>query len=387
MRTLAGVLLKRSAVLLVLMAMVASAACSGGAAQTQTSAGSGRAGASAGDVPVTVAQVQQKPMAVTVSAVGNVEPSSTVEIRSQLTAELVDVGFTEGQDVTAGQLLFVLDPRTFEAALHQAEGQLARDTATAKNLEAQRGRQTALFEKGLVSRAEYDAIVGSSTAAQAAVTADTAAVEGARLQLQRTRMVAPVAGRTGALLVHKGALVRANDTAPMVVINQLSPANVSFAVPARLLPQLRAGQGAGLRVSARAPGAAGAASTGTVTFLDNAVDVSTDTIRLKATFPNAGHKLWPGAFLDVTLQLSVEPKAIVVPTTAVQPGQQGQFVYVVKADRTVEARPVTIAWTDGADTVVSRGVTAGETVVTDGQLRLAPGARVVVKNETPGKRP
>jgi len=298
----------------------------------------------------------------------------------------MSVDFAEGQDVRQGQLLFTIDPRVFEATLLQAEAALARDTAQSKNLEAQHARLTNLLKQGLVSQADYDAAAASAAAMQASIAAGKAAVENARLQRQNTRIAAPVAGRTGALLVHRGALVRANDATPLVVINRLSPAFVSFSVPARMLPRLRRGDTQrALGVEASPAGAADGASTGTVTFIDNSVDPATDTIRLKATFPNTDRRLWPGAFVDVTLQLSVDQHAKVIPAKAVQPSQQGEFVFVVRPDQTVETRPVKVAWTEGDEAVIETGLNAGETVVTDGQLRLTPGARITVKADD--KRP
>jgi multidrug efflux system membrane fusion protein len=318
-------------------------------------------------------------MPVTVRAVGNVEPSSTVEVRAQVTGTLQKVGFKEGQDVEAGQLLFSIDPRPFEAALKQAQATNARDSAQSRNLEAQRQRLESLLGRGIVSQADYDAIAAQAAAMQSSIAASAAAAEQALLQLQYTRIHAPVSGRTGALLVHEGAIVRPTDASPLVVINRMAPVFVSFTVPARLLPQLRSGQArAALRVDAAPAGEAEQRSTGRVTFLDNAVDLSTDTIRLKATFDNADRRLWPGAFVDVTLRLATEPRAVVVPSAAVQPSQQGQFVYVVTPDQTAEARPIKVAWTEGDLVVVESGVSPGETVVIDGQLRLTPGAKVSV---------
>jgi multidrug efflux system membrane fusion protein len=367
--------------------LLATACTRGGAAPSAggggRESGAGRSGAAA--VPVTVGTVVQKPMAVKVRAVGNVEASSTVEVRSQVTGELQQVAFTEGQDVTAGQLLFVIDPRSFEAAVQQAQATLTRDTAQAKNIEAQRARLANLLQRGLVAQSDYDTIATSAATSQAAIAADQAALDSAKLQLDRTRIVAPVNGRTGALLAHQGSIARTTDASPLVVINQISPAYVSFAVPARLLPQIRRARSS-LVAEAMPAESTDAPSSGSVTFVDNAVDPATDTIRLKATFPNADHRLWPGAFVDITLRLSVDANALVVPTIAVQPGQQGPFVYLVKADQTVEARPVTIAWVDGEDSVVASGLSAGDTVVTDGQLRLAPGARISVKPAA-AKRP
>jgi len=368
-------------------AVILTAGCDRGTQSATAAPADGRHGGSGpAAIAVSAAAAVTKPMAVKLKSVGNVEASSTVEVRAQVTGELLTVNFTEGQDVRAGQLLFTIDPRVFDAALAQAEAALARDVAQSKNLEAQHGRLTNLLKQGLVSQADYDSAAAALAAIQASIAADKAAVDNARLQQQYTRMSAPVAGRTGALLVHPGSIIRANDPAPLVVINRIVPAYVSFSVPARMLPQLKPRNAQhGLGVEASPAGTAGVVSSGTVTFIDNAVDPSTDTIRLKATFANENKSLWPGAFVDVTLQLSVDPKAIVIPSKAVQASQQGEFVFVVKPDQTVEARSVKVAWTEGDDAVIETGIKSGETVVTDGQLRLTPGARVSIK--TDDKRP
>ncbi len=318
-------------------------------------------------------------MAVQVRAVGNVEASSSVGIRSQVSGELLSVGFREGDEVVAGQVLFTIDPRPFEVALKQADAALARSSAEVKGARAQFNRSEELYKKGLLPRSEREAFNTDLAVAEAAMAADAAELENAKLQLQYTKVTSPVAGRTGALLAHPGSLVRANDTTPLVVINQVAPAHVGFAMPARLLPELRRDRAQSLRVLAVPAGSTEEPIAGTVTFVDNAVDQATDTVRVKATFPNRDRRLWAGAFVDVTLQLSVQPRAIVVPNASVQASQQGQFVYVVKPDSTVEARPVKVGWIDRDEAVVENGVTAGETVVTDGQLRLTPGARVSVK--------
>jgi multidrug efflux system membrane fusion protein len=377
-RSLRALLVTRTAPA-VLLAFAASAGCSR-ADPTGAAPGGGRAGGPAA-VIVTTATAVQKPMAVNVRAVGNVEPSSYVDVRSQVNGQLQSVEFQEGQDVDAGQLLFTIDPRPFEVALQQAQAQLARDTAQAEGAKVQLRRSNDLLARGLVAQSENDATSTQVASLDALVAADTAQVENAKLQLQYTKILAPVAGRTGALLVHQGSLVRSADTTPLVVINTIAPAFVSFAVPARLVPQIRAEQARGrLTVRATPTGNSDAPETGTVSFVDNAVDQTTDTIRLKATFPNANRRLWPGAFADVILQLSVEPHAIVIPDAAVQASQQGNFVYVMTADHTVEVRPVTIAWTDSGESVIQNGVRPGEVVVTDGQLRLTNGSRVSVKN-------
>ena len=321
-------------------------------------------------------------MAVLVRVVGNVEPSSTVGVRAQVAGELKSVHFTEGQEVAAGDLLFVIDPSPFESTLKQVEANMARDTANLKNAEAQLSRSADLLKQGLVSQSQHDVMVAQAAALRASVEADAAQVNTARIQLRETRVIAPMAGRTGALLVHPGSIVRNTDASPLVVINQVTPVHVSFAVPARMLPSLQADRAKGaLKVRAAPAGVTDHVATGSVTFFDNAIDSTTDTIRLKATFPNRDRRLWPGAFVDVTLERSVDPNALVVPNAAVQASQSGQMVYVVNGD-TAEARPVTVAWTEGNESVIASGLKAGETVVTDGQLRLIPGAKVTAQAQT-----
>jgi len=371
--------------LLALTFITVLAGCAGQPAPDSGAAGGGR-GSGRGDaaIPVTVAAVVEKTVPLEVTTVGSGEPDTTVEVRAQINGQLTDVHFTEGADVTAGQLLFSVDARPFEAAVKQAEAVLARDTTTAKNLEATRVRHAGLLKGGLMAQADYDATATTAAAAAAALDADRALLENSKLQLQYTRIVAPMAGRTGALLVHPGALVRSNDTAALVVINRLSPIRVSFAVPSQYLNQIRSGQAKSpLVVRARPQGSAGAGSgiesTGALTFVDNTVDASTDTIKLKATFANQQRQLWPGQIVEVTLRLAEELNAVVVPATAIQNGQQGQFVFVVKEDKTVAVRPVKVSRTRGEDAIVTSGLQMGETVVTDGQLRLLPGSKIAPK--------
>jgi multidrug efflux system membrane fusion protein len=407
------------------------AASGGGVTGTSGGAGGGR-GRGGGPVPVTTSIVESKPMPVTLPAYGVAEPQQIVQVRAQVTGELSAVHFTEGQEVKKGQELFTIDPRSFQAALSQAQAVLARDTATATNAQSQRARYDDLYKRQLISRDTYEAQIATSDAAQATLEADRAAVETGRLNLQYTHIIAPITGRTGSLGIHQGDLVRANDTVPMVVINQLSPIYVAFAVPGRYLTDIRryqaqkaltvhargqaalppgaqpppppvlgsmptgrgANAGAGAPPSAdaagaqaptpasvqRAEAAAGMtpaiAETGRVSFIDNAVDASTGTIKLKASFDNVNHALWPGQFLQITLDMTTEDNAIVVPAGAVQTSQSGAFVYVVKPDRSVEARNVVILRQQGEQIVIAQGLKAGEEVVTEGQLRLTPGAKV-----------
>lgn len=337
-----------------------------------------------GGIPVTTTIVQQKPIAVTVQAVGAVESISTVQIHAQVTGQLGDVFFDEGQSVEKGQPLFALDPRPLAIALRQAEAMLARDRAQAANADAMRARNQQLFDKGLLARNDYDVQVATADSLAATVQADAAAVEAAQLNLSYTHILAPASGRTGALQVHVGDLVRANDTTPMVVINQLAPIYVTASVPGNLLADIRRSAVSGpLHFDARVDGPSGSVSAGRLTFVDNAVDASTGAIKIKGEFANADGGLWPGQFVDASLQLRVDPHAIVVPSLAVQQGQQGTFTYVVGADDTVQLRPVTVARTEGDESVIASGLQPGERVVTDGQLRLQPGARVTEHAATP----
>ena len=382
----------------------------GGGAAGAGRAGGGRRGGG-GPVPVVTARAEAKSVPVNIPAVGTVEPLTTVQVRGQVTGQLSEVHFREGQDVKKGQLLFTIDARPFQAALQQAEAVLARDTATAKNALQQRERYEDLYKRGLIPRDQYEAQSASATSLQATLEADRAAVENAKLNLSYTRIVAPMAGRTGALGIHVGDLVRANDATPLVVINQVAPIYVSFAVPGRYLGEIRRYQAQRpLAVQARGqaplppgaqappppaptsaisqevapgqgatmPGKPGLVENGRVTFIDNTVDPTTGTIKMKATFDNRDQGLWPGLFVQVTLSLTAEDNVIVVPATAVQPSASGQFVYVIKPDRTAEVRPVTVARQFGEEMVIASGVRAGEEVVTDGQLRLTPGAEVSI---------
>ena len=319
-------------------------------------------------------------MPLDVSGVGTVEAFSTVAVRAQVTGELKDVNFKQGDDVQAGQVLFTLDHRPLEAALNQAEANLARDTAQAANAQVIAQRMEDLVERGVGTREQRDTARTTAAALDASVGANRAAVENAKVQLQYATIRAPIAGRTGALMVHAGNLVRANDQMPLVVINQVSPIYVSFGIPEALLPDLRRYMAQRqLEVQAVPPNEAIAPALGTITFVDNQVDQTTGTIRIKATFPNSNRRLWPGQFVNVQVRLTSNPNAIVVPTVAVQAGPEGQYVYVVKSDQTVEMRPVEVERTAGQETVLKQGVKPGETIVIDGQLRLVPGSRISIK--------
>ena len=347
-------------------------------AASDAGAPSGSGGQAA--VPVTVTRVVQKEMPLEVTAVGTVEAYSTVAVRAQVTGEMKAVNFQQGDDVEAGQVLFTLDRRPLEAALNQAEANLQRDTAQAANAKVIAQRMEDLVERGVGTREQRDTARTTAAALDAVVGANQAAVENARVQLQYATIRAPIAGRTGALMVHPGNLVRANDQTPLVVINQVSPIYVSFGVPEALLADLRRFMAQReLDVQALPPNEQGPPAVGHITFVDNQVDQTTGTIRIKATFPNSRRSLWPGQFVNVTIRLSTDPQAIVVPSVAVQAGPEGQYVYIVKNDQTVEMRKVTVKRTAGVETVLQEGVKPDETVVTDGQLRLVPGSRISVK--------
>jgi multidrug efflux system membrane fusion protein len=335
-----------------------------------------------------VAPVVQKPMPIDIRIIGTAEPYSTVSVHAQITGELTSVNFKEGDEVRKGQVLFTLDRRPLDAALQQAQANLARDQAQATNARAQSSRYQDLLRRGIATREQVDQMSTNAAALEATVGADEAALESAKVQLQYATITAPLAGRTGALMVHTGNLVRANDTTPLVVINQIAPIYVSFGVPEAQLPDLKRYMAQGsLRVEAAPPTGGEPPSSGRITFVDNAVDQTTGTIRIKGSFGNEDRRLWPGQFVNVQVTLTTDPGAIVVPTTAVQTGQQGDYAFVVKGDQTVELRTLTVARSAGAETVIRTGLKPGEIVVTDGHLRLVPGTRISVKGGSGEKAP
>jgi multidrug efflux system membrane fusion protein len=410
---------------------LATAACDrAGSAQTRPAAPPA--------VPVGVASVEQKVVPLQVIAVGNVQAYATVGVKPQVAGQIVEVHFKEGQEVKRGELLFTIDPRPLQASVRQMEANVARDRAQLRQMEAavaqkqaevtqaqanverdlaqmdnarvQEERYRELVRRELVAREQYDQVRTNFSALQATVQAGRAAVENARasaraaeamvdnakaaiaaneamvdttrLQLAYTTIKAPMDGRTGNLLAQVGNVVKGNDDNPLVVINQVRPIYVSFAVPEQHLADVKRylAQG-GLEVEAAMEGGKRRV-VGALSFINNTVDPTTGTIQLKATFPNADNVLWPGQFVDVALTLTSE-RATVVPAQAVQSGQQGSFVFVVKPDNTVESRPVKVGRRLGGEVVVDQGLIGGERVVTDGQLRLVPGARVEIKPQKP----
>lgn len=338
-------------------------------------------GAAPETAPVTVASVARHDIPVEVRAIGHVEPFTTVNVKARVGGQVTRVGFQEGQNVRKGDVLFQIDPRPYQAALDQARAQLERDRALARNAAEEVKRYTALVDKDYVTREQFDATRANAAAALASARADEAAVETAQLQLSYCTVTAPVASRTGSVLVHPGNMVSGNDATPLVVLNQVQPVYVTFSVPESSLAQIRerVRPGEKLKAAASPAGNPSRAQSGELSFFDNTVDATTGTILLKATFANEDEGLWPGEYVDVVLTLATESQAITVPTQAVQNGQSGQYVWVVRKDLTVESRPVTVSRTQGPLAVVARGLQAGEQVVTDGQLRLAPGARVEIR--------
>jgi multidrug efflux system membrane fusion protein len=369
--------------------------------------GGGRRGG--GDVPVTVANASTRDVPVEVQVIGNVEAFSTITVKAQVGGLLTAVYFKEGDFVKQGAKLFDIDPRPLEAAynqmvaniardqasLLQAQANMARDEANAKYQDSQAKRYAELFQAGVISKDQAEQLRAGADAgaqavnadkaaiasAQAAIGASQAAADNAKVQLGFTTIPSPINGRTGNLMVKQGNVVIANSM-DMMTINQVEPIYATFSVPEAQLPAIKKYMALGsLSVHARPQDADTAdEERGALTFVDNTVDVTTGTIKLKGTFPNTDHKLWPGQFVRVILLLTTQQHAVVVPNQAIQTGQNGAFIYVVKEDKTVETRPVVTGARVGQDMVVDQGLNVGETVVIEGQLRLAPGSKVVVRD-------
>ena len=377
--------------------------------------GRGRGGEN-GPVPVIVAMVGEKTVPINIDVIGNVEAYSTITVKAQISGQLTKVSFQEGDYVKNDDLLFTIDSRPYEAqlnqleaniardsaALGQAQANLARDTANEKYAQTQAGRYEKLQAEGVVSKEQSDQQRSSADALAQTVLADKAAIESAKAQivaskaavenskvmLSYTTIRSPITGRTGNLAVKQGNIVTAN-TSELMTIAEVEPIYVTFSVPESQLGDIKRYMGQGkLSVTATPQDDNTQKESGYLTFIDNAVDATTGTIKLKGTFQNADKKLWPGQFVRVTLQLTTRPNAVVVPNQAVQTGQDGQFVYVVKDDKTVEMRPVVTSTRIEQELVVDSGLQPGETIVTEGQLRLAPGSRVQVRDgrERPGGR-
>ena len=332
--------------------------------------------------PATVlaAKAVQKDMPVTISAIGTVEADKSVSLYSRVGGQLLRIHFKEGQDVRHGQMLFTVDPASYREKLRQSEGKLARDLALMKYNDEEAKRYVFLFEKGAVSKSEAEKYRTDAATYEATVKSDRAEVEDARLNLEYCYIRAPFDGRTGSYGANIGAIVKANDTA-LATLNQITPVNVRFSIPEKHIPDVKKYMRAGTLQVKTSPSAdfKGEVRTGKLVFIDNTVDVNTGMIQLKAEFTNADKFLWPGQYVNVSLQLTVQSGAVVAPLRAVQMGDRGQYVFVVKPDMTVDLRPVVVDRTVGEEAIIAGGLSAGETVVTDGHLKVRPGGMVEIK--------
>ena len=334
-------------------------------------------------VPVLAALSVQKDFPLEIRAIGNVESHATVAIKARVTGELQKIHFREGQEVARGDLLFTIDPRPLEAALREAVARLEKDKSLAEKAEADNRRYESLVQGGFISREQYDQVRSNLGALLATVAADEAVVENARIQLGYTAITAPISGRTGTILIDQGNMIKANDdNKSMVVIEQIQPIYVSFSVPEGHLPQiLERMKDRDLVVTALADGSLSGPEKGSLTFVDNSVDSKTGMIRLKGSFDNAARRLWPGQFVNIALTLGRLQNIVAVPSQAVQTGESGLFVFVVTPENTVQLKPVKTGKSHGGETVIESGLAAGEKVVTDGHLRLTPGASVEIASD------
>lgn len=335
-------------------------------------------------VPVSVAQVTQEVVPFRLQAIGNVEAFSTVAVKARVDGQIVEVGFKEGEEARKGQVLFKIDPRPFEAAMRQAEANALRDAAARDQARSQEKRYQELLEKNFVSKEAYAQIRTNAAVAEATAGASLAALDNARLNLEYGTIRAPIEGYAGKIQIQMGNLVRANDVNPLVVINQVRPIYVNFSVPEQRLAEVREHMASRqVAVEALAPGSDHAAASGTLIFVDNAVDPSTGTIRMRARFPNKENLLWPGQFVNVSVRLFEQADAITIPSRAVQTGPEGQYVYVVDRSMVVDVRRITVQRTEGERAIVASGLAKGEQVVTQGQLRLGPKTRVQIGKPAP----
>jgi len=328
-------------------------------------------------VPVVSQVAETRPVPETIATIATVQPIASIAIRTRVDSVVEAVHFVEGQEVAAGALLFTLDDRALQAQLRVAEANLERDQA---NYEKARGdvvRYEELLRRNAIARQQYDTAVATANALEGTVKADRAAIESAKVALSYTRIYAPMAGRTGIVHAKPGTAVRGGDANPLVTITQLRPINVAFNVPERHLPAIREGMRRGrMPVTASVPNSASPRAEGVLNFIDSQVDQQSGTVLVRAEFPNADTLLWPGQFVEAVLTLRVDPQALTLPAVAVQTGQEGRFVYVIKQDGTVEMRTVTVARTHEGLAVIADGLKPGERVVVDGQSRLYPGAPV-----------
>lgn len=328
---------------------------------------------------VVTAAASRQDVPLQLAAIGTMEASESVAVRTQISGELITVAFSEGQDVQKGALLFQLDPRSYQAAVRKAEAALARDRSILANARKDYERYSQLVKDGIVTQEQADGYRTRAESATADLAADQAALDSAREQLAYCTIRSPISGRLGILAVHRGNVVKANDTV-LVTINTLTPINAVFTIPEKELAEVKRQMAAGkVSVLAEVPGSGGISEQGVITFLDNSVDQTTGTIRLKAAFDNSRKQLWPGQFVTLSIRLAVRNNAVVVPSQALQTGQKGQFVFIVKPDATAEIRPVVPGPLLKGMTVIESGIQPGEQVVIDGQLRVVPGGKVEIK--------
>jgi membrane fusion protein, multidrug efflux system len=347
----------------------------GRTAKSAKEGGKGKGGG--GAVPVTVARVLQETVPVRITAIGNVEAFSTVQLKARVDGQITEVNMREGAPVKKGEILFRIDPRPFEAALRQAEANALRDAAARDHTQSQEKRYLELLEKNFISKDAYAQIRTNAATAEATARASRAALENARLNLEYCTIRSPLDGYVGRVLLQAGNMVRANDVNPLLVINQVRPIYVNFAVPEQNLPEVRQYMGKGpLAVEVTPPESQQTRPSGRLIFIDNAVDPSTGTIRLRAQFDNADAALWPGQFVNVSLRLFEQADALVIPSTAVQTGPEGQYVYVVSPEMVADMRRIAVQRTDGERAIVAKGLAKDELVVVRGQLRLGPKTRV-----------
>jgi membrane fusion protein, multidrug efflux system len=347
----------------------------GRTAKSAKEGGKGKGGGAA--VPVTVARVLQETVPVRINAIGNVEAFSTVQVKARVDGQIIQVNMREGAAVKKGDVLFRIDPRPFEAALRQAEANALRDAAARDHTRSQEKRYLELLEKNFISKDAYAQIRTNAATAEATARASQAALENARLNLEYCTIRSPLDGYVGRVLLQAGNMVRANDVNPLLVINQVRPIYVNFAVPEQNLPEVRQYMAKSpLTVEVTPAELPQSRPSGRLIFIDNAVDPSTGTIRLRAQFDNADAALWPGQFVNVSLRLYEQPDALIVPATAVQTGPDGQYVYVVSPEMVADVRRIAVQRTDGERAIVAKGLAKDELVVVRGQLRLGPKTRV-----------
>jgi membrane fusion protein, multidrug efflux system len=360
------------------ISLLALAGCtdSNGAAQTSGGSGALQRAADKSAVPVVISKVQRSSFPVELRAIGTGQAFKTVSVESQVAGIVKEVHYRQGQLIRQGDLLITLDNGPLVAALAQAQAALARDKAQSQLSQAELRRFSELDKQGIISKEQYEQSVATSTAMQATVQADEAAIQTAKIQLSYCSIYAPISGVAGAQLVYPGATVKANDVPVLVVINQVSPIYVDFAVPQQYLGSIKSFMlRAPLLVEATPPGAS-IAEKGVLTFVNNTVDTATGTIHLLGRFPNTDERLWPGQYSNILLRLNMEENILVIPSQAVQTGQQGDYVFVTKPDMTVAVRQVKVGRSVNNRTQILQGLSEGETVVIDGQVRLVPGTKV-----------